>query len=109
VLALFDPRIEWMEAEGFVYAEGNPYIGPERVLNGIFMRLVSEWDGFTVSPAEILPTPTGALSMGRYTGTHKTSGRSVNAQFAHVWRIADGKITGFQQFTDTAQFANAVA
>ena len=35
VLAAFDPNIEWTEAENFIYADGNPYIGPEAVLQGV--------------------------------------------------------------------------
>jgi len=41
----------------------------------------------------------------RCTGTNKGIGRALDAQFAHVWRVHDGKIRSFQQFTDTAQFA----
>jgi ketosteroid isomerase-like protein len=107
VLRTFDPHIEWREAEGFVYADGNPYVGPDAVVQGVFGRLATEWDNFTVTPNEILSTTDGAVSFGRYSGVHKRSGRRVDAQFAHVWRIREGKIHGFQQYTDTAQFREA--
>jgi hypothetical protein len=109
VLGAFDPKIEWREAEGFVYADGNPYVGPEAVLQGVFGRLGAEWDNFTVQPQQILATSEGALSMGRYSGTYKSTGKAVDAQFAHLWTINDGKVVGFQQFTDTAQFRAAIA
>jgi ketosteroid isomerase-like protein len=108
VLGAFDPRIEWREAEGFVYADGNPYIGPDAIVQGVFGRLAAEWDNFTVKPNEILATTDGAVSFGRYSGVHKRTGRRVDAQFAHVWRISGDKIHGFQQYTDTAQFREAV-
>jgi ketosteroid isomerase-like protein len=108
VLATFDPQIQWREAEGFVYADGNPYIGPDAVVQGVFARLAGEWDNFKVAPAEFVPTPDGAVTFGRYTGTYKRTGRPVDAQFAHVWRIKNGRIHGFQQYTDTAQFKQAV-
>ena len=41
VLAGFDPEIVWNEAENFPYADGNPYCGPDAVLQGVFMRLGS--------------------------------------------------------------------
>lgn len=107
VLATFHPHIDWREAEGYAYADGNPYIGPEAVLHGVFGRLMSDWDGFTVTPREFLPTPDGAVTLGRYAGTNKETGRALDAQFAHVWRVHEGKIRAFQQFTDTAQFAGA--
>lgn len=106
MLALFDPQIDWREAEGFAYADGNPYIGPDAVLNGVFGRLMSDWDGFAAAPREFLPTPDGVVTLGRYTATNKMTGHSLDAQFAHVWRVRDGKLRGFQQYTDTAQFAN---
>jgi ketosteroid isomerase-like protein len=108
VLGAFDPNIRWQEAEGFVYADGNPYVGPEAVLQGVFGRLAGEWDNFTVHPREISATPDGAVTEGRYTGTYKATGRRIDAQFAHVWRISDGKVSGFQQYTDTAQFHDAI-
>jgi ketosteroid isomerase-like protein len=108
VLAQFDPQIEWREAEGFVYADGNPYRGHDEVVKGVFGRLVSDWD-IVIQPQEFLPTPDGVVTLGRYTGRHKATGRAVDAPFVHVWRVADGKMRAFQQFTDTAQFKEAVA
>jgi uncharacterized protein len=104
VLATFDAQIDWREAEGYAYADGNPYIGPDAVLQGVFGRLMADFDGFTVTPQEFLATPDAVVTLGRYTGTHKGSGRPLDAQFAHVWRVHDGKIHRFQQYTDTAQF-----
>ena len=109
VLATFDPHIDWREAEGFPYADGNPYVGPDAVLQGVFGRIVSEWDGFTVAPEQFLTTSEGVVTLGRYTGTYKRTGRRVDAQFAHVWRVDGGKIRGFRQYTDTAQFRAAIA
>jgi ketosteroid isomerase-like protein len=39
---------------------------------------------------------------GRYTRTFKTTGKSLDAQFCHVFKVRDGKRTSFQQFVDTA-------
>ena len=39
VLAAMDPAIRWNEAENFPYADGNPYVGPDAILQGVFMRL----------------------------------------------------------------------
>lgn len=33
------------------------------------------------------------------------TGRTQKAQLVHVWRIADGKLIGFQQYVDTLQVA----
>ena len=109
VLAGLDPQVEWWEAENFIYAEGNPYVGPESVLTGVFMRLAMEWDGFAVSPTDVLDAGDTAIGRGHYSGTYKPTGKQVRAQFAHFFTFRDGKIVKFQQYTDTAQFKQAVA
>jgi hypothetical protein len=54
VIGLLDPQVQWNEAENFIYADKNPYVGPQAVLEGVFMRLGTKWDGFSVSAEEIL-------------------------------------------------------
>ncbi|HVF29133.1 MAG TPA: nuclear transport factor 2 family protein [Pyrinomonadaceae bacterium] len=109
VLGLFDPEIEWNEAENYIYADRNPYVGPEAVLGGVFMRLGTEWDGFSAEPQEFLDAGEKAVALGTYVGAYKATGKPVRAQFAHVWTLRGGKVIGFQQYTDTAQFARAVS
>jgi len=109
VLGKFDQNIEWREAENFIYADRNPYVGPNAILEGVFLRIVSEWDNFTVSPESILDAGEQVITLGTYSGTHKKTGKSVRAQMVHVWNIAEGKAVRFQQYTDTKQFADAVS
>ena len=108
VLGVFDPQIEWNEAENFIYADGNPYVGPPAILSGVFGHLVADWDQFRATPEQILDAGETVVSLGRYTGTYKATGVAVNAQFVHVFTLRDGKIAKFQQYTDTAQFRDAV-
>jgi len=109
VLGKFDQKIEWREAENFIYADRNPYIGPNAILEGVFLRFVSEWTDFTVSPDSIIDAGEQVVTLGTYSGTHKKTGKSVRAQMVHVWNMSDGKAVRFQQYTDTKQFADAVS
>ncbi len=108
VLEQMDQSIEWNEAENFVYADLNPYIGPQAVLEGLFTRLGSEWEGFAPTPEEWLDAGDRVVVLGTYTGTYKATGREVRAQFAHVWGVTGGRVQSFQQYTDTKQFAEVV-
>ena len=108
VLAALDSKIEWWEAENFIYADGNPYVGPDAVLCGVFMKIANDWEQFAVSPAKVLDAGDTVVSHGYYSGTHKKTGRSVRAQFAHIFTFRDDRIVKFQQYTDTAQFQSAV-
>lgn len=108
VLGAMHENIEWNEAESFPYADRNPYRGPMAVAEGVFGRILADFDGFTVTPETYLDAGTSVVALGRYTGTAKATGKALNAQFAHVWWVADGKITRFQQYTDTAQAQRVV-
>jgi len=108
-LAQMHQSIEWREAENFIYADRNPYIGPQAVLEGVFMRLGSDWEAFTVTPEEWLDAGDRVVVLGTYTGTFKATGREVRAQFAHVWSLAGSRVVRFQQYTDTKQFADAIS
>jgi ketosteroid isomerase-like protein len=108
VLANMDPAIEWNEAENFPYADRNPYVGPNAVLEGVFARLIGEWENFKVAPEEILDAGDTVVSRGRYEAAYKKTGRKISAQFVHVWRLRDGKILKFQQYVDTLQVAKAM-
>jgi ketosteroid isomerase-like protein len=105
VVALMSPDMVWNEAENFPYADGNPYRGPQAILGGVFARLGSEWDGFASVPEEFLDAGDTVVVLGRYRGTFKATGLALDAQLAHVWRVADGKAVRFQQYTDTLQAA----
>jgi hypothetical protein len=94
--------------ENFIYADKNPYVGPNDVLEGVFMRLGNDWEGFAVAPKELLDAGETVIARGYYSGTHKENGKQVRAQFAHFFTFRNGKIVKFQQYTDTAQFAEAV-
>ena len=107
VLGAMSPDMVWNEAENFPLADGNPYVGHDAILHGVFARLATEWDGFTADVDEILDAGDTVVALGHYLGTCKATGRSIRAQMVHVWRIAGGKIISFQQYTDTLQAARA--
>ncbi len=108
VLGRMDDQIEWNEANNFPYADGNPYIGPEAVLNGVFARFIDEWDGFGVEMDELLDAGETIVALGHYTGTYKATGKPQRTQIVHVWRVSDGKATRFQQYADTLHVARVI-
>ena len=104
VLGAMDPAIEWDEAEGFMY--GGRYFGPNGVLEGVFQKIGTEWEGFTVTPEKIVDGGDGnVVALGTYSGTYLPTGKSVTVPFAHAWELRDGKIIRFRQFTDTLVIA----
>lgn len=110
VLSFMDAKIVWNEAEGNAYADGNPYIGPDAVLNGVFARVGSEWDGFKLVKIELHDmSKNQVLATLRYNGTYKKTNKPIDAQVAHLWTLKDGKVIAFQQYVDTKQLHDALS
>ena len=104
LLATFDPGIEWCLAEGHPYQpEGSAWVGPDAIAKNFFMRAGAEWDGFAISPRAFLDAGHTVVVECRYTGVYRATGRGMDAQVCHLWKLSDGKVTGFQQYIDTAQ------
>lgn len=107
VLASMDPNIVWNEAEGNSLADGNPYIGPEAVLTGVFARVLEQWDNFKLVNIELHDmSGNQVLATLRYNATVKATGKKVDAQVAHHWKLNNGKIVSFQQHVDTKQLSD---
>jgi ketosteroid isomerase-like protein len=99
VLGCLSADIAWTEAAGFPY--GGTYHGPTAVLDGVFMRLATEWDGFAAAPAEFIDGGETVVALGTYSGRYRATGKSFEARFAHVWKVRDGQAYSFEQYTDT--------
>ena len=109
VLAALDANVVWNEAEGNAWADGNPYKGPDAVLNGVFARVGSEYEYFHTKDIQLHEMSNNqVLATMRYNGKLKKNGAIIDAQAAHFWTLKDGKITAFQQYVDTKQLADAL-
>jgi ketosteroid isomerase-like protein len=81
--------------------------GPQKVAEGLLIPLMAEWSYFALTPTEYIGDGNTVVSLGRFTGVHGASGKSVDAAYAHVWDLADGKIQRFRQYIDTLKVAEA--
>ena len=96
VLSAMHPQIRWHEAESNPYMpSGEPWVGPDAIVADLFVKLGDEWAGFTVTPVSFHDAGDVVSVEGRYTGEYHATGRSLDAQFCHVWTLEDGKITKF--------------
>jgi ketosteroid isomerase-like protein len=109
VLGAMNPGIQWHQAESNPYMpSGEAFVGPNAVMNNVFMRLGGEWDGFSVHPKTFYGAGDSVVVEARYTGTYKATGKSMDAQVCHVWDVKDGKLTRFQQYMDTAKLLDVM-
>jgi uncharacterized protein len=107
VLGLLDPDIRWTEAERFPYY-GGTWHGPQAVRDNLLERLGQDWDGFSATADDFVVEGHRVVSFGVYSGTYKSTGKSMTASFAHVWTVRAGKITNFLMYADTAKVLEAL-
>lgn len=107
-LATMADDIVWNEAENYPYADRNPYVGPQAVLTGVFARIGADWENFSANSEELIDGGDTIVSLGHYGGVFKATGKTMRAQFVHVFRVKNGKIAGFQQYADTLGTARAM-
>ena len=109
VLGAMSPEIKWHEAESNPYRpSGEAWVGPNAVLNNLFVKLGTDWDGFAVHPKTFHGAGDSVIVEARYSGTYKATGKSMDTQVCHVWDVKDGKLTRFQQYVDTAKLHDVI-
>jgi len=108
-LNAMDSKIEWNEAENFPYADGNPYIGPDAVVQGVMGRIGADWEYWTITDQVYHVTLEAMVIVtARYNAKHKITGKVIRAQVTHFWTLKNSKITRFQQYADTLQVTQAM-
>ena len=101
VTAAFADDISWTEADGFPLA--GTYIGPQAVVENVFMRLGEFSENWGVVVDRLVADGDTVVADGKYTWNHKTSGVPCEVRMAHVWKLAGGKAVSFLQHVDTAR------
>jgi uncharacterized protein len=91
--------IQWTEADGFPLA--GTYVGPQAVLEGVFMRLGEIGDDYAVLPELFVADGDTVVVLGSYSWKHKSSGKPAAVKMVHVWTVNGGKAVAFQQHVDT--------
>ena len=96
-------------SEGMPLAVGGRHEGPERMLFDVWAKVFEAYD---VAPEVTRYVETGGeevVAIGRYAGTARGTGRPLDAVFAHVLSIRDGRVTSLDQITDTHRWHEAAA
>lgn len=95
----------WVEASGGPY--GGTYRGLGEIIANVFGPIGRDVEEFSAVPDEILPVGDNrAIGLGFYRGT--TAAGPLETRFAHLATVKDGKVTHFEQFTDTHEWRQAV-
>ena len=93
VTAAFADDIEWTEADGFPLA--GTYIGPQSVVENVFMRLAEFSENWGVAINRYIADGDTVVADGKYTWNNKETGAPCEVRMAHVWTLAEGKAGTF--------------
>jgi ketosteroid isomerase-like protein len=97
--ALLHHDVEWIQCHGF--PGGAHYRGTEALFGEAFPKIVAEWRDFATATDEFLAAGRSVVVIGRYSGVHARTGRAMEAAFAHVYDVFEGRITRLRQIADT--------
>jgi uncharacterized protein len=98
--------VEWVVPE----VEGVPgrgtWRGPEQV--GEFFRILSDTqEPRQLDLREYVAQGDKVVVLGHYVWHVKATGKEWESDFVHALSVRDGKVTRFQEYTDTAVFGDA--
>lgn len=83
-------------------------MGSEQILQGVFRRLATEWEGYTAKVHTYLADGDRVAAFGVYPGTYRKTGKAMTASFAHLYHLKDGKIVRMEQYVDSHRVQQAL-
>ena len=103
VLAAFDQDIEWHEPGGGQAMRGT-FRGAQSVANDVFATVPATFETFQVTPDQFIDAGEHVVVVGRFRGRSK-AGRDLDAPFAHVWTMRNGKAVRHYNHPEAAAWA----
>jgi ketosteroid isomerase-like protein len=103
---ILHPEVEWIQCAGF--PGGGHRRSADEVLENVLGGLNTEWKDFQVLIDEYLEAGRAVVVIGRYAGRHSATDKEMEALFAHVYEVEDGRIIRFRQIADTAPMVDAM-
>lgn len=106
ILDSLTENVEWLAPP--VEPVGGTYHGRDGVAQ--FFKNVNDNSEFTsFEPREFIAQGDRVVALGHYAATVRSTGRSYKCDWAMAFTLTGGKISKFQEYTDTAAFVAAQA
>ena len=99
--------VQWVTAEIEGVPTGGTWRGREQV--GRFFETLSDGqEARQLELREYVAQDDMVVALGHYAWHVKATGKVWESDFAHVLSVRDGKVTRFQEYTDTAAIRDAL-
>lgn len=105
---LLTPDFVGVMTEGLAHGIGGRHLGPEAMRDHGWWAIGRLWSVHADADSFHLLDDGRLLVDGTYRGTGRRSGRPLEARFLHLIIVADGRICGLEQLTDSARFIEAL-
>jgi uncharacterized protein len=106
VLDSLSEDVQWLTPEVEGVPGGGNWHGREQV-GQFFQTLGDNQEARQFEPREFVAQGDKVVALGHYAWHVKSTGRQWESDFAHAFTVRDGKVTRFQEYTDTAAIADA--
>lgn len=104
---LLDPEFEGVLSQGLPFGVGGHHRGADAMRRNGWGAIGRHFVA-RAEPDRFLPLVDGRMLVtGRYVGHGRDGGGPLDAPFAHIITVRDGRIAGLEQYTDTARWLSA--
>jgi uncharacterized protein len=108
VLELLDPEIEWHDAKGLPFLEGEALImGREAVRQRVLEQLPHQFNNLEIETRQFIAQGDDVVVIGYLTGNWMATARAFRANMVHVWTFREGRCIRFFNAVDTAEVIGA--
>ena len=99
MMANVSPQVRWTEMAGFPCA--GTWVGPQAVIDNVFAVFSRDLTNYRFELQSLVDGGERIVADGAYHGTYRATGKELQARVAHIWKLQNGTIVAFEQFTDT--------
>ena len=107
VLQHIAPDVEWIETEHTGLPVHGTHRSPDAVVNEVFAQIPEHFESFLLEPDFFIEVDDEVVVTGRLRARTR-SGRDLDAPYAHVFTVRDGKIARTDNHHDTALWRAAL-
>ena len=101
LLGLFDEQIEWVSPGPPELATSGRRVGRQAVAD-FFTSVNDLFEIQRFEPKEFIAQGERVVVLGNETSRLKATGKVLDADWAHVFTLRNGKVVSFQEYIDTA-------
>jgi uncharacterized protein len=106
VLSALSDNVEWITPGAGIPTEGTRHGKAE--VKDFFETVAATWEFTDFQPRDYIASGDMVTAIGSYTAISRATRRTATSEWVMVWKIQNGKLTWFREFTETLALAEAL-